>query len=31
MSGSTDRLREYLDAQLGDSVDLVVEPMAGGG
>jgi aminoglycoside phosphotransferase (APT) family kinase protein len=30
-SGSVDRLREYLDAQLGDSVDLVVEPMAGGG
>ncbi len=26
-----DRLREYLDARLGDSVDLVVEPMAGGG
>src|SRR5437588_11252347 len=25
------RLREYLDARLGDSVDLVVEPMAGGG
>jgi aminoglycoside phosphotransferase (APT) family kinase protein len=28
---STDRLREYLDERLGDSVDLVVEPMAGGG
>jgi aminoglycoside phosphotransferase (APT) family kinase protein len=26
-----ERLREYLDARLGDSVDLVVEPMVGGG
>ena len=25
------RLREYLDARLGDSVDVVVEPMVGGG
>ncbi len=25
------RLREYLDERLGDSVDLVVEPMVGGG
>jgi aminoglycoside phosphotransferase (APT) family kinase protein len=31
VSGSVDRLREYLDAQLGDTVDLTVEPMAGGG
>jgi len=31
VSGPSDRLREYLDARLGDSVDLVVEPMAGGG
>jgi aminoglycoside phosphotransferase (APT) family kinase protein len=28
---SADALREYLDARLGDSVDLVVEPMVGGG
>jgi aminoglycoside phosphotransferase (APT) family kinase protein len=27
----TARLREYLDARLGDSVDLTVEPMVGGG
>ena len=31
MSGSTDHLREYLDARLGNSVDLIVEPMTGGG
>jgi aminoglycoside phosphotransferase (APT) family kinase protein len=31
VSGSDDRLREYLDARLGDSVDLTVEPMVGGG
>jgi aminoglycoside phosphotransferase (APT) family kinase protein len=28
---STETLREYLDARLGNSVDLTVEPMAGGG
>ena len=28
---NTDALRDYLDARLGDSVDLTVEPMAGGG
>jgi aminoglycoside phosphotransferase (APT) family kinase protein len=28
---SADALREYLDARLGGSVDLVVEPMSGGG
>jgi aminoglycoside phosphotransferase (APT) family kinase protein len=31
MSGSNERLREYLDARLGSSVELVVEPMSGGG
>jgi aminoglycoside phosphotransferase (APT) family kinase protein len=31
VTGSDDRLREYLDARLGDSVDLTVEPMVGGG
>ena len=30
-SPETARLREYLDARLGDSVDLTVEPMVGGG
>ena len=30
-SAESARLREYLDARLGDSVDLVVEPMVGGG
>jgi aminoglycoside phosphotransferase (APT) family kinase protein len=30
-SAPRDVLREYLDARLGDSVDLVVEPMSGGG
>ena len=30
-SAETACLREYLDARLGDSVDLEVEPMAGGG
>jgi aminoglycoside phosphotransferase (APT) family kinase protein len=28
---ATDTLRGYLDARLGDSVDVAVEPMAGGG
>src|SRR5215212_2768615 len=31
MTAQDDRLRDYLDARLGDSVDLDVEPMAGGG
>jgi len=30
-SADVRRLREYLDARLGDSADLVVEPMTGGG
>ena len=30
-SAESARLREFLDARLGDSVDLVVEPMVGGG
>ena len=31
LSAESVRLREYLDARLGDSVDLLVEPMVGGG
>jgi len=31
MSGSVERLRDFFDAELGDVVDLSVEPMAGGG